>query len=270
MPTLIVQMGHSGRTTGATGAPGEMAFTESVGAACRTLLSRNGWVVRPIPADPPGSAYRGDAFVAVHADGNNNPAVRGASVGYQNQAGGDLAGGWKAAYTALGWSGPWNQDNYTTNLAQYYGVRAAIAQGNTRACIIECGTITNPTEHDAMTGPGGPQRVALAIGTALGIIDHPQEELMSYLDLTSPGLTIDNGQVLANRMDSFIGMGREVAGPGGGVNEFTARFEQMEADVDDIKRDLAVILARITALAGGFTLTPAGEITVTAAPAPPA
>lgn len=171
MPILVVQMGHSGRTSGATGAPGEKQFTEQVGAACRALLDgQNGWAVRTIPADVSNTAYRGDAFVAIHADGNNNPDVCGSSVGYQTNAGAGLAHGWQSAYAGLGWTGPWHLDNYTTNLAQYYGVRIAVQQGNTRAFIAECGTITNPAEHAAMTGPGGPERVAEAIGIALSIL----------------------------------------------------------------------------------------------------
>lgn len=169
MPVLVVQMGHSGRTSGATGAPGEMAFTEAVGAACRVLLAGHGWEVRTIPADPPASAYRGDAFVAVHADGSASPAVIGASVGYQSAAGGALAHAWREHYVALGWPGPWHPDNYTLNLAQYYGVRTARSVGNDRACIVECGTITNPTEGALLRSPEGAERAALAIGRAVGI-----------------------------------------------------------------------------------------------------
>lgn len=165
MPLLVVQMGHSGRTTGATGAPGEMAFTEAVGAACARLLNQGGWSVRPIVADPPNSQYRGDAFIAVHADGSNNPDVRGASVGYQNGIGADLAHGWRDAYVRRGFTGPWHLDNYTENLHYYYGVGTAIGQANPRACIIECGTITNAADRAQML----PDRVALAIGDALGI-----------------------------------------------------------------------------------------------------
>lgn len=166
MPILVVQMGHAGRTSGNTGAPGEQAFAQVVGAACVRLLDgKGGWSVRPVVADPPTAQYRGDAFFAVHADGSTNPNVRGASVGYQTTQGDALAQAWRQAYIARGFTGPWNPDNYTTNLAQYYGVRAAVAQGNRRACIIECGTITNAADRGLMN----PDWVALAIGDALGI-----------------------------------------------------------------------------------------------------
>lgn len=169
MSILVVQMGHSGRLTGATGAPGERDFTEAVGRACARLLNRDGWTVRLVGADPPTASYRGDAFVAVHADGNDNPAVRGASVGHQTSQGSWVAHGWRDAYVRRGYDGPWHPDNYTANLGGYYGVRAAVQQGNVHACIVECGTITNPADHALMVCDEGYDRVALAIGDALGI-----------------------------------------------------------------------------------------------------
>jgi len=173
VPTLVLQMGHAGRTKGATGAPGEQAYTQEVGAAVARLLDgRGGWLVRLIVADPPVAQYRGDAFIAVHADGSANPAVRGASVGYQNDQGRVLASSWAGAYVHRGFTGPWHPDNYTVNLAQYYGVSTARAQGNHRACIIECGTITNADDRSVMA----PDRVAWAIGDALGILRPPEPE----------------------------------------------------------------------------------------------
>lgn len=177
-PVLVIQMGHAGRTSGVTGAPGEQDFTQRVGDACHRLLSGKGWTIRTISADPPYADYKGQAFFAVHADGNNNPAVNGSSVGYQNNAGKTLAQDFKAFYIGFGWKGPWHQDNYTDNLHYYYGVGDAIDQGNTRACIVECGTITNPAEHDAMTSQEGIDRVAYAIGAALGMnVSPPHQEV---------------------------------------------------------------------------------------------
>jgi len=210
MPVLVVQMGHVGRISGATGAPGEMQFTQRVGDACARLLGGGAWSVRVVPADPVRASYRGDAFVAVHADGNNNPAVAGASVGYQTPEGGALARAWRDAYVALGWAGRWNPDNYTANLAGYYGVSYAVGQGNRRACIVECGTITNLTEREAMTSQAGVDRAALAIGRAVGIIaagpapapvvDYERTDDVTVVTCATPnraGLLLDNG-VLVN------------------------------------------------------------------------
>jgi hypothetical protein len=177
MPTLIVQMGHDGRPRyvgdrASVGTAGEQDFSRSVGAACVRLLDgRGGWRVVLIDADvdEPGETYHGDAFVAIHADGSTSAAVHGGSVGYQTPEGNALADAWQRAYDALGWNGGWQPDNYTENLHWYYGVRNAVAAGNRRAAILECGHLTNPDDRALMTGPGGPERVARALGRALGI-----------------------------------------------------------------------------------------------------
>jgi N-acetylmuramoyl-L-alanine amidase len=228
MSILIVQMGHSGRTSGATGAPGEMAFTEAVGAACARLLNASGWTCRTIPADPPPAAYRGDAFVAVHADGSNNPDVRGASVGYQNDPGNALAHRWRDAYIRRGFSGPCHPDNYTENLHYYYGVGTAIGQGNRNACIIECGTITNAADKAMMA----PERVALAIGDALGIFV-TQEEIAMYLSEVSQGQTKDNGYVLADRVDALLGNAEKTGGIGE-TNKLAAKLADIEDKLDQV------------------------------------
>lgn len=178
MPVLVVQMGHAGRTSGATGAPGEQAFAQAVGAECARLLARDGWTVRSIVADPAPSLYRGAAFVAIHADGSNNPAVRGASVGYQTTQGGDLAHAWRDAYVRRGFTGPWHPDNYTDNLHYYYGVTESVRQGNRRACIVECGTITNAEDRALMD----PTRVAFAIGDAVGIAVEEDDDMFTPED----------------------------------------------------------------------------------------
>lgn len=170
MPILIIQMGHVARTAGATGTTGEQAFARRVATAAGRLLNgRGGWIVRAIHADVPTDAYQGDAFVAVHCDGSTNPTAHGASVGYQGSAGQRIAQAWKRAYAARGWAGGFRSDNYTPALAGYYGVRNARSVGNTAAFIVECGFLTNPDDRAALTRPDGADRVALAIGDALGI-----------------------------------------------------------------------------------------------------
>jgi len=109
--------------------------------------TRPGWTVRVIDADPSDSAYRGDAFVAIHADGSSNPSARGASVGYRTFEGARLGAAWKTAYTRRGFPGGFRPDNYTSNLSGYYGTRKAVSQNNRRAIIIEAGFLTNPSDR---------------------------------------------------------------------------------------------------------------------------
>lgn len=176
MPVLVVQMGHCYRKSGSTGTTGEQAYATSVANACVNLLhGRNGWTVRRILADDNLSDYRGGAFVAIHCDGSTSASARGASIGYRNAAGRQFGQAWKRAYAARGWKGGFRPDNYTAALAGYYGTGNALSQGNTRAFIAECGFMTNAQDRALLTAPGGPSRVALAIGDALGI-NSPQED----------------------------------------------------------------------------------------------
>jgi hypothetical protein len=167
MPVLVVQMGHCYRTTGATGTTGEQAYATLVGDACVRLLNgRNGWTVNKTLADE--NDYAGSAFVAIHCDGSTSPSARGASVGYRTPEGQQFAQAWKQAYAARGWP-MFRPDNYTTALSGYYGTGNAVNAGNRRAFIAECGFRTNSQDRALLDAPGGPERVALAIGDALGI-----------------------------------------------------------------------------------------------------
>jgi hypothetical protein len=174
MPTLVVEKGHCYRNSGSTGTTGEQDFVTRVADAIHAWIhGKNGWQVKLKTAD--SDDYKGDAMVALHADGSTNTAARGASEGHQNQAGYDLAQRILAAYAAHGWTGGFRPPNYTSALANYYGVREAIQAGNLSACIIEWGFLTNPQDRALMTSEEGIWRCAYAVGDALGIYQ-PQEE----------------------------------------------------------------------------------------------
>lgn len=204
MPVLVVQMGHVGRPPcpNSQGTAGEQTFTRRAADACvRLLHGRGGWTVKVIDADPNYSAvpkmggnpayYRGDAFVAIHCDGSANPDRDGGSLGYRS-GGTGFARDLKAAYVRrTGRPATWMEpDNYTTNLAQYYGTGIATSVGNPRAVILECGFLTNPADRAMLLDESGPDNVALAIGDALGIptdAPPPQEDDVSWTDkLPSP------------------------------------------------------------------------------------
>ena len=171
MPLLIVQQGHCYRTAGATGTAGEQSYATAVAKACVTHLNgRASWTVRTTLADV--NDYRADAFFSVHCDGANSSSARGASAGYQNAEGQQLAQAWKRAYAARGWP-IFRPDNYTAALANYYGVAKAVAAGTRRAMIAECGFLTSPEDRALLLAPEGPARVALALGDALGITTPP-------------------------------------------------------------------------------------------------
>lgn len=197
MPELIVQMGHCYRTTGATGTDGEQNYATKVADACQRLLhGKGGWVVNPTLADE--NDYRGDAFVAIHCDGSVSQSARGASIGYRTPEGQAFGQAWKRAYAARGWPGGFRPDNYTAALQGYYGVRNAVSAGTRRAFIAECGFLTNQQDRTALTTGLGVERVALAIGDALGIPhgwDDPEqdtkEKRMQFIRMDVPGAAED-------------------------------------------------------------------------------
>ena len=86
MTRVVIQAGHCHRKTGVVGTSSadgyrEQQFTWAVANLAVTKLRDDGHGALVIEADVPSATYRGDAFVAIHADGNNNPNAGGASVG---------------------------------------------------------------------------------------------------------------------------------------------------------------------------------------------
>lgn len=190
MPKIVIQAGHCHRRTGVVGTRAANGFTEQqftwpTANRARELLAADGHQAIVILADVASASYRGEVFVAIHADGNNNPKVGGASVGFRTDQGKALAHAWKAAYRGHGWDHGFRGDNYTTALSGYYGVKRAVAEGNRRACIIEAGFLTNPAEAAELASPAGQDRVARAIRSAINAVfglpsnPTPQEDDMT-------------------------------------------------------------------------------------------
>jgi peptidoglycan hydrolase-like protein with peptidoglycan-binding domain len=136
--SVCIQMGHVPRRTGATGTHREQEFTRELGQRLFAALHDAGHHPTLIGADD--AVPRTDAFVALHCDGSTNPARRGASVGYPDARGAQLAAAWKRAHQRCGYAGGFLRDNYTAALAGYYGFRRSAAPVRFLA---EHGTTTN-------------------------------------------------------------------------------------------------------------------------------
>ena len=67
---ICLQSGHEGRTTGATGAPGEIELNVRVRNRLSQLLIERGFMVQLVGADPPKAEYYKDfdLFLALHGD----------------------------------------------------------------------------------------------------------------------------------------------------------------------------------------------------------
>lgn len=167
MADVVVQMGHVPRKSGATGTHREQEFTRAVGPLLRWTLAERGHHVHLIGADDPVPAS--DVFIALHTDGSTNPARRGASVGYPDDAGGQLASAWKRAHQRHGYPAGFLRDNYTEGLRQYYGFGRSTARWRFLA---EHGTTTNT--DDAQWLFNHLEQVVAAHVDAVGeVVGHP-------------------------------------------------------------------------------------------------
>lgn len=253
MPVLVVQKGHCYRTTGATGTTGEQGYATRVADACATLLhGRGGWQVRAILADAPASQYAGDAFFAIHCDGSTAPTARGASIGYRTPEGQEAGQAWKRAYGARGWPG-FRPDNYTAALQGYYGTGTAVGRGNRRAVILETGFRTNAEDRALLDGPGGPERVALSIGDALGIPLPPPPEV-SDMELTDEVVWWNGKKVMVKDIFAAMyiassGLLGNAAFPGEGVVQLPP-LVGIRAGVDGLGDDETKFLAAIQGVHG--------------------
>lgn len=115
MTRVTIQMGH---VNGQGGSDVERQFVQALAPRIAALLRFLGHQVQIMDARLP--APPGDVFVALHTDANSGPAVRGASVGYPDPSGGQLAAAWKAAHERRGWPSGFQSDNYTDGLRFYY------------------------------------------------------------------------------------------------------------------------------------------------------
>ncbi len=145
---LILQMGHVGRTSGATGTPGEQAFTEALGNMIADRLKKKPYIsFRLMGADnwylPKPNVCR--LFFSLHADGALNTSARGLSVGYPVGSENSFATAIAEAYRSLS-DFPQRPDNYTNGLKMYYAWR----NGHVKAdfyCLLEHGFFTNAYER---------------------------------------------------------------------------------------------------------------------------
>ena len=65
---IILQAGHEGRTSGATGAPSEQSFNIDISNQVAFELSKRGFTVQRVNADPKPEEIWGDwdLFLAIH------------------------------------------------------------------------------------------------------------------------------------------------------------------------------------------------------------
>ncbi|MFQ3663279.1 MAG: N-acetylmuramoyl-L-alanine amidase [Chloroflexaceae bacterium] len=148
----------------------EAELNLAIASRVKPLLEAAGIVVDLLPATvPPG--YDADAFIAIHADGSNNPAARGwklATPWRASAASRALMAAVAAAYGAAT-DLPEDSGGVTFNMKGYYAFsyrryQHAIAR-TTPAIIIEMGFMSNAADRGLLFGQ--PERVARGIASGV-------------------------------------------------------------------------------------------------------
>jgi N-acetylmuramoyl-L-alanine amidase len=148
---VLIQAGHEGRTSGATGAVGDLGreidWTPIVANSAMGALQSAGISVLRKSANlglQDAEKYRAKIAIFIHFDGSDDACASGASVGYPaDDVSHDAAQKWKALYESywpVGSGFKWMGDNFTIDLKQYYGFRRV--QGDGAKIVLELGEIT--------------------------------------------------------------------------------------------------------------------------------
>lgn len=151
MLTILVQAGHEAprdpNHLTETGAAGEGIFATAIADALTARLRADGrFAVKRLPGlIPPGT--RCAAAIFEHADGSANKMVDGYSFGYPaafpvNKR---LAALIADEYARLPHRSARRRDNYTPDLAGYYGFSRTATTGP--EVVVESGFVSNPTER---------------------------------------------------------------------------------------------------------------------------
>lgn len=216
MATIAVQRGHCFRTKGATGGLDEQKYAAEVGARLTWKLAELGHDVHLLAADDPVPSGL-DVFVALHTDGSANTTRVGASVGWNTDGGRRLAAAWKRAWQRAGYRSGFLADNYTVDLAGYYGFRRSDAP---LEFLAEHGHHSNPAEHDWLHShyDAAADAHVAAIGELVG---HPRPPGAIVSDPTPTTTAVDAAIVF----DSFGAIGALTVDANGGVfTEGVARY----------------------------------------------
>jgi hypothetical protein len=140
---VLIQAGHEGRTTGATGAESqwgsELEWTPIVADEATRILREAGINVIRENAYLDSEKYKVNLAIFIHFDSAKPPCDSGASIGYDDITDKRAADEWKALYSEY-WSFKWMDDNFTSNLRNYYGYKYTVTSD--AELVLELGELT--------------------------------------------------------------------------------------------------------------------------------
>ncbi len=141
--TVLLQAGHEGRTKGNIGSIHghlkEVDWNIAVTKEVEKELKKQNIDVTRVGANIPATNAR--IAIAIHFDGSVHPCSTGASIGYDNNhmKSKELAESWKDVYREY-FPFKWHKDNFTENLAEYYGFNRVNSEKG--FLVLELGEIT--------------------------------------------------------------------------------------------------------------------------------
>jgi len=138
--SVVIQAGHEGRISGNTGAESSLYREEewNILVADEVTKKLRSWdiEVKRVPAKV--RFTRAKIAVSIHFDGAKIPCNSGASIGYPSSNSYEFARRWEKLYKNYFPFG-WHEDNFTSNLKEYYAYRWIRAE---KFLILELGEIT--------------------------------------------------------------------------------------------------------------------------------
>lgn len=204
MKRVLLQAGHEGRTSGATGAPGEQSFNVDVADKVAASLREKNIEVRRVPADPTNAQISGDwdLFLAIHYDADiynsgggfvdfPDTATDGATV--QSQA---MAAAIREEYFPT--TGIVNKPARSNSKTRFYYMWSRISSA-TPCVIIECGVGQHkPDDYEVLQN----NRPLVVKGITNGILKALQAE---GSDMTMyRGYDLDNKESMKVAVDSHL------------------------------------------------------------------
>jgi type II secretory pathway component PulM len=279
---VIIQAGHEGRTTGATGAPGEKTFTTDVANRVADSLRAKGVEVKRIAADPTAAEVNGnwDLFLAIHYDADTynadggftdypEPSTDGATE--KSQA---IAKTLAAEYFPI--TGIKNVPSRSNKNTRFYYMWKMLSS-KTPCVIIECGVGNRkPNDYD----PLNTDRDVVVMGIVIGIrkaLGIDTGEIMANMYTMPSGKQVDLGnaesmKVVANVYDEVINQQlyvkkvdaviEEARAVKAAVDEKNRELEQLKKDHEAamLEQESAVSAGTraeiIAAVASGVSVTP--------------
>lgn len=144
---VLIQAGHEGRKSGATGAVGpigrEIEWTPIVANQVTRVLREAGLTVIRKNATLAGNTYAVEIALFIHFDGSARACTSGASIGYDDASDRAAANAWRLLYSRY-WPFNWQPDNFTADLRNYYGFK--YTQTGDAELVLELGEITCLTQ----------------------------------------------------------------------------------------------------------------------------